>query len=434
MKRILLLISFALLSTGCTKHDDTKPAKTKPASVEKLPVETEIGRITLTPEAEQRLGIALDEIAESDVQRRRTLGGDVLIPAGKTVSVSAPFPGTVWPPSDSSIPVPGQRLESGSKVLTLAPMLTPERYVPTPAEQVQMANARATLLAAIAVAKGDVDRAQAEIDAASIALDRAEKLFSSRAGSKRAVDDAQAQLNVAESVQKAAYEREQQLASLVQELDKPASQRTATPLAITAPQAGVLRLLSITPGQAVTAGTVLFEIVDTGRMWIRVPVYVELLPKIDIDQNAQVVSLSQGPQSGSGGDAQGLSPQSLPIIEATPVDAPPSADALSSSVDLYFVIENKAGTWRPGQRVGVQLALRGQDRGLTAPIKAIIYDIYGGTWVYVKTGEHIFQRHRVLIRYPLGDRVVLAQGPAAGTEVVTDGAAELFGTEFGAGK
>ena len=41
-----------------------------------------------------------------------------------------------------------------------------------------------------------------------------------------------------------------------------------------------------------------------------------------------------------------------------------------------------------------------------------------------------------------GDRVtdlvdayaVLAQGPAPGTRVVTDGAAELFGTEFGAGK
>jgi multidrug efflux pump subunit AcrA (membrane-fusion protein) len=119
---------------------------------------------------------------------------------------------------------------------------------------------------------------------------------------------------------------------------------------------------------------------------------------------------------------------------ATPVAAPPSADPLSSSVDLFFECPNTIAGLRPGQRVGVELALQGEDRGLTAPAKSIIYDIYGGTWVYVSTAEHVFQRERVAIRYTLGDQVVLAEGPAAGTKVVTDGAAELFGTEFGAGK
>jgi hypothetical protein len=108
--------------------------------------------------------------------------------------------------------------------------------------------------------------------------------------------------------------------------------------------------------------------------------------------------------------------------------------ARSSSVDLYFECENKNGKLRPGQRIGIQLAFRGEDRGITAPKKLIIYDIYGGTWVYIKTADHVFERQRVLIRYMMGDRAVLAEGPMAGTLVVTDGAAELFGTEFGSGK
>ncbi len=426
MLRILLLVSFALLTTGCDRQEDSKPAKVKPAKVEKLPIETEIGRITLTPQAEQRLGIVLEPITQDNIQRRRTLGGDVLIPIGKSVIVSAPFSGTVTAPVAGSIPTPGQRLEIGSDILTLAPLLTPERDVPTPAEQVQMANARATLLAAIAVAQGDKDRAKAESDAAKIALARARQLFADRAGAKRAVDDTEAVLNVSQANLKAATQREEQLSTLVAELDKPASERTASPLTLSAPQTGVLRSLLVSPGQAVTAGSPVFEIVDTSTMWIRVPVYVEMLNDIDTEQFAEVVALG-------GKDHSDVSGPSI-SIQAKPVAAPPSADALSSSVDLYFECDNQNESFRPGQRLGVQLALRGETEGLTAPKKSIIYDIYGGTWVYVQTSPHVFERQRVLIRYMLGNRAVLAEGPAADTQVVTDGAAELFGTEFGAGK
>jgi multidrug efflux pump subunit AcrA (membrane-fusion protein) len=444
MKKIIPLLVIALLTTGCSKNSDTKSTKTSPAKVEKVATETEIGRITLTPEAEERLGILLSPITEQDVQRRRTLGGDVMIPIGKSITVNAPFSGTVAPPDQATIPSPGQKVDVTSTVLTLLPILTPERDVPTPAEQVLMANARATLLAAVAVAQGDVQRGLAEVEAAKIALARAEKLFADRAGSERAVDDAIAQLNISESVLHAATEREQQLSLLVKELDKPASERTATPLAIKPPQPGVLRSLAVTQGQAVSAGALLFEVVDTDTMWIRVPVYVEMLADIDSHADARVVALGATTADKESNSTNYKSAKdttkhdqvnAIPKeIVASPVVAPPSADPLSSSVDLYFECKNENALLRPGQRVGVQLAIRGKDRGLTAPAKAIIYDIYGGTWVYIRTADHSFQRQRVLIRYMLGDRAVLAEGPAAGTEVVTDGAAELFGTEFGAGK
>jgi membrane fusion protein, heavy metal efflux system len=46
----------------------------------------------------------------------------------------------------------------------------------------------------------------------------------------------------------------------------------------------------------------------------------------------------------------------------------------------------------------------------------------------------VYSRQRVVVTDVSGPLAVLSQGPAEGMRVVTDGAAELFGVEFGAGK
>lgn len=189
-----LSLSFAMLGVlllpACKKDQASSKKGTPPAKVEKLPQETEISLITLTEQAEQRLGISLTTVSHQPIQQRRTFGGEVTIPGGKSIIVSAPVAGSIAPPDLGSIPLPGQRVKAGAPVLSLVPLLTPERYVPTPAERVQMANARGTLLSALTVAKGDVQRSQAEVDLAKVTLARAEKLLDDKVGSARAVDDA----------------------------------------------------------------------------------------------------------------------------------------------------------------------------------------------------------------------------------------------------
>ncbi len=64
------------------------------------------------------------------------------------------------------------------------------------------------------------------------------------------------------------------------------------------------------------------------------------------------------------------------------------------------------------------------------PYGAVLYDAHGGTWVYTSPEPLVFVRHRIIVDYIEEDRAVLSDGPPAGTEVVTVGAAELFGTEF----
>jgi cobalt-zinc-cadmium efflux system membrane fusion protein len=56
-----------------------------------------------------------------------------------------------------------------------------------------------------------------------------------------------------------------------------------------------------------------------------------------------------------------------------------------------------------------------------------------GQWVYELTGPGVYVRKRVAVLRVEGDRALLSRGPRAGTTVVAVGAAELYGTEFGAG-
>jgi len=65
------------------------------------------------------------------------------------------------------------------------------------------------------------------------------------------------------------------------------------------------------------------------------------------------------------------------------------------------------------------------------PTSAVLYDAKGKTWVYTNPEPLVFVRHAVSIDYIDGDRAVLTDGPASGTAVVTVGAAELLGTEYG---
>lgn len=68
------------------------------------------------------------------------------------------------------------------------------------------------------------------------------------------------------------------------------------------------------------------------------------------------------------------------------------------------------------------------------PFAAILYDVQGGSWVYVNESEHVYRRQRVELIETRANSAYLARGLTRGDRVVTAGAAELFGTEFGAGK
>jgi len=433
----LAILLFGILSVastaGCGSKVSSKPKAATPAKVEMVPRESELATITLTSEACESLGITTSSVERRKIQRHRTFGGEIVTPPGKAISVVAPVNGTVTLRAEHSLPTPGAHIRAGDYLFSLQPILSPERDVPTPAERVQIAGARATLVAAQVIAGGDLERARTDVHATEITLDRAKKLFADRAGSRRAVDDAQALFDAANVMLQAAQDRYSKLSELLTAMDEPReAEGTATELPVLAHVDGVLRSLAISPGQQVIAGAPLIELLDLSIVWVRVPVFIDLISSIDPMANGRVVSLDgkAAIESGSGKLAQAL--------VATPVNAPPTSDASNASTDLYFEVTNsfepqKRG-FSPGQRVGMQLPMQHELEAVIVPAKSILYDIHGGTWVYAQTKPNTFERKRVVVQWFDGGEAILARGPDEGVSIVVDGAAELFGTEFGPGK
>ena len=97
---------------------------------------------------------------------------------------------------------------------------------------------------------------------------------------------------------------------------------------------------------------------------------------------------------------------------------------------LYFKVKSGTQGLQPGQSVGVRLAEPGSNTPKkVVPYSAILYDLTGDTWVYTNPEPSVFVREQVDIERIEKDLAVLNTGPAVGTQVVTIGAAELYGAE-----
>jgi hypothetical protein len=73
----------------------------------------------------------------------------------------------------------------------------------------------------------------------------------------------------------------------------------------------------------------------------------------------------------------------------------------------------------------------GRSMQKVVPYAAVVYGQHGETWVYTSPEPLVFVRKSVTISHIEGDMAVVLEGPPVGTQVVTAGAAELFGVESG---
>ena len=76
----------------------------------------------------------------------------------------------------------------------------------------------------------------------------------------------------------------------------------------------------------------------------------------------------------------------------------------------------------------------GSPGGLEIPLSALIYDPQGRAWTYVVVGPDAYERVAITVDHIDGDHVLITSGPRAGTPVVTAGAPELLGVEYGVGE
>jgi len=97
---------------------------------------------------------------------------------------------------------------------------------------------------------------------------------------------------------------------------------------------------------------------------------------------------------------------------------------------------------RAVERVGIETAEVTEERVTldgrsvirkVVPYGALMYDTNGGGWVFTNPEPLTYVRHPITVEKIQDDRVILSEGPPAGTVVVTVGAAELMGAEHNFG-
>jgi len=398
MKRIgMLVFSTVILFVtfqGCGTGENAPKAKAEePAKVEgKVVGEAALTTIKLVPEAEQRLGIKTAEAAYRDTRSFYPVAGEVIVPPGQVFVIDAPVAGSIAL-GDGGLPRIGGRVKAGQILFRIVPLLPVERDLRIKGE-------------------ADVATAATRLEAAKARAERAALLLRDGVGSVRAREDADEAVRLAETELAAAR-------SVLEQIDGTPVSADVT-VAINTPQPGILMQVHIAEGQMVSAGTPLYEVAQLDPVWIRTPVYSGDVRSLEQKSSAIVRPINAEPSDKG--------------QVATPVTAPPSADPLAGTTDLFYRLANPNLALRPGELVRVSVPRQGEEECLQIPYQAILYDINGGTWVYEKTEPYTFVRRRVSVESISGEEACLSEGLETGTAVVTDGVAELFGTEFGAGK
>lgn len=347
MKYFLPPVVTALLFgaiAGC-KPAKTEAAKAVPAvHVSKKMTEADLAVVTLTPEAEKRLGIETIPVESRLIEPTRSYGGELMLPLARPGGTA--------------------NAKENRSIFSLVPAMTSADLVRTAQTQVD--------------GDGAIAAAKVQLEAAQLGLKRAEELIAAKSGIGRTVDDARTQVALAEAALRTAQERRSLL------------------------------------------GAPIFDAVNTNQLWVRVSVYVGELAQL---KPAAPVTVSL-----FGADAK------EPGLTATSIAVPFSASANPLISELFYELKAGAPGLRPGLKVSVSLPAQGGGESQIVPAAAILYDVHGSTWVYENIGPQAFTRRRVEVRRIIGAEAILGRGPKPGAKIVTAGAMELFGTEFGAGK
>lgn len=112
------------------------------------------------------------------------------------------------------------------------------------------------------------------------------------------------------------------------------------------------------------------------------------------------------------------------------VEPPAEVEAIEGSELSRITLSERAA-----ERLGIAteaVTEAGSDL-LAIPYSAVLYDADGRTWAYTSPDTNVFVRSEIVVDRIEGELAYLTEGPEVGTEVVTVGAAELYGTETGVG-
>ena len=316
---------------------------------------------------------------------RRSVRGPALVrPAGGgEVVLTAPVDAVVtsqpWP--HIGLVVPG-----GSAVFRLTPSVDSARSLPE--------------------LSGDVGALQAEAAAARARATRLEGLLKVEAVSRAEVERAEA----------AAQALEARLGAARQDLGSATAARTGrgggAPLLVRAPWSGVVASVDVSPGQAVSAGTVLGRLVKSNPIWLQ----VALRPEDAAGLGGPIEEVNIRQRTSSPTTVGSL--RNIRFISRAP-----EIDRQTGTRNVILEAADAGPSLPVGSVAEVEIVMPGGEPGIGIPSSALVDD--GGTSVvYVQLSGEGFARREVRMIGRSGDAVTV-EGLRAGERLVIRGGAAI---------
>ncbi len=319
--------------------------------------------IRLSAAQERDFGVRVSELRPGTFSEVLEVSGRVLPAQGTEATVTATMAGIVRPAAGAS-------LAEGAKVSAGQPLFVVD---------------------ASAVADGDpAAAAQAELEAATAALRRAESLAAEHIVAARELEEARQRHRTAQAAARS-------LGS--------ASRRRA----VTAPIAGYVKSVAVKYGDYVAVGQPLATVTQSRRLQLRAEV-----PERSYAVLPRVVSANFRMAYDEPGCVHSLAALSGRLVSRG------SAGGSGGYVSVTFEFDNKGGIV-PGALAEVYLL--GARRGgvLSVPLSALT-EAQGLHFVYVRVSAGVYRRREVELGASDGRRVEVTAGLAAGDKVVTHGA------------
>ncbi|MCB9596603.1 MAG: efflux RND transporter periplasmic adaptor subunit [Sandaracinaceae bacterium] len=335
------------------------------------------GRIALLKEQQWRVPFATAFVEAGTVAPGHEVAGELGAPPSGNAHVHAPVAGRVMA-GRAGFPLPGQRIEAGQELATLAP---------TPGSPEDASRA-----------ESQVVDAEVQLEEARAALERAERLLADHAVPERQVAEAQRRVRSAEAGL-AASRRAQALYASASRGSGRGTWR------ITSPIAGVLDEVRVSPGEAVEANELLFRVIDPSERWLTAFVPESWASRIRPERGVTFRLLGED--------------RARPVDGAL-VNVSSAIDELTRTVRVIWSLPAPAPELRVGAAVRVSIPSGDAEEGVVVPASALVA-VQGRQVVYVQVTGEAFVERAVRVGPSDGARVLVREGLAAGERVVTTG-------------
>lgn len=316
------------------------------------------GAIVIDPEDAERLGILTAEIYVTPVHESIPVTGQITTLPSGTAVISATGPGIVTLSETLS---PGKKVSAGQQVARVS------------AQGISGGDPNAAARVAMNAAKQEVERltplvaegivTRREYNAAVAAYEAARAVYSPKAASG----------------------------------------------SLTSPITGVVTAVNVSTGQYVEAGTIIATVAKSDKLLLRLDIPEMYRANLSEIEDAEF----RAPQSDTWLTAKTLG--------GTLTDAPGGAMPVNAGyIPVYFKISNTDGVLAAGTYVEANVLLSVTHDGVSIPAEALS-EQYGNYFVYLKTGDHEYQKQKVTVGTLSGSRATITSGLSGGQIIVVKG-------------